>query len=96
MLTDNQLLAIHRTIHSKASGVKLNGSIFNIQLASQTNCRFIQFGDIKFIEQNKNNNSFYAQEACAGSTITWAIPKAVGHKWGLIKDNQILKPIPRT
>ena len=95
MLTDNQILAIHKTLHTDASGVRINGQIYSVEQAPQTNCRFIRFGDIKFVEQNKNTTTLFAREAQAGATITWAIPNKTGLRWGLIKDYKILKPIPR-
>jgi hypothetical protein len=96
MLTEHQILTIHKVLHSKHSGIKINSKIYNVQTAPNTGCRFIQFGNIKFIEQNKDQTktSVYAQEARQGAEITWAIPDKVGYRWGLIKDSKIIRSIP--
>lgn len=93
-LTSEQIIKVHNVIHSDKIGIKFSNQIFYKRHTPITGCRYITIGNIKFIEQNPNKDSFYSKEAQRGNTITWAIPNQKGHKWGLIINNKIERDVP--
>jgi len=85
--TDEDLLTIHRAIHSPihTSKEKVNVHEQDYTVAiGRAGCRFVSIGDFTFIEQNKNNESKYAVMALEGKKITWILKNG---KWGVIIDD---------
>lgn len=65
--------AAHRVIHDKsASTVLLDGTEYPVYY-SANGCRYMDYKDIKFMEQNKEKQSVYASQAREGKRITWGI-----------------------
>ena len=85
-LNESQLLNLHKYLHNpNIKFVILNGKRIPI-FTNRLGLRFIQIGDIKYIQQNPNKCTRYGAMAKNGHTITWGIRSG---KWDLVVDNKI-------
>jgi len=85
-LDDNEILEIHNAIHQEGKySIKVHGTEYPIS-RKETGCKFVQVGDLTFIEQNKKKNTKYARMALKGHSLTWIVRFG---RWGLIIDNNI-------
>lgn len=92
-LTSTQVQNIHEAIHGTAVAVWINSQRYPVELSPRSHCRFIQVGELKFIEQNPESPSTYAALAKEGRAITWAIHKTRRGPWGRIVDGVIEHPV---
>jgi len=85
-LVDSELLEIHNAIHQESiTSVTIRGDVHQIR-SKDTGCRFVQVGEVTFIEQNKKKNSKYGRMALEGHALTWIVKMG---RWGLIIDKDI-------
>ena len=74
---------IHTVIHSKEANIEINGIKYP-KLMANNGCRYIDYHDVKFMEQNHNTSSLWAKQAKNGRKITWGIRQGA---WILIVDD---------
>lgn len=76
-VSDEQILAIHRAIHSPTATQVLfreGGLLKTLPITIAGNkCRQIEYKNITFMEQNKSKSSPSAQLAREGHKITWGM-----------------------
>lgn len=77
---------IHEAIHQNKPFVMIKGNSYPLSVSRNNNCKFIQVGDIKFMEQNPKTGSQYAQMANQGHKITWGIEDKYGYLYRIIDD----------
>jgi len=81
--------AIHEAIHSpEVTEVKIGDVTCKIEMYSNK-CRFVDYKNFRFMEQNKNKNSEYAKRAKEGKHITWIMPKHQSGSWMRIEDDTL-------
>ena len=64
-------LAIFEAIFSKETEVEIEGSTYAIKKFKSKNLRYVDIYGYRFIEQNPNKSSKWAQMAREGSKILW-------------------------
>ena len=80
-------VTIHQAIHSKASDVTVNGTVYQVTQRSN-GCRSVKIPRVgTFIEQNKHKETDYAKRAKKGEFITWLIRD---QSWGLIVNDEVI------
>lgn len=68
-----EYIDIHNAIHNKElNEVEINNEKLPIQKTG-SGLRFVDYDDIRWIEQNKSKNSTYAVRARNGEKITWGM-----------------------
>ena len=67
-IEDHVLIKIHDSIHA-GHGVIINNQFYDIN-TENNGCKYIDFDNYRFIEQNKNKFSFYAIKVQNNSKIT--------------------------
>lgn len=79
--------AIHNAIHDmRAKYVELHGKRYSILNSVGNGCRYIEYQGIKYMEQNPNKESKWADRVRMGDLITWGIRPG---KWLLIINGEI-------
>lgn len=72
-LTRDDMLAIHKALHTSGSFVQLQNHNYCISV-HRNGCRTLRTGCIQWMEQNLFKNSKFARQARDGALITWGIP----------------------
>lgn len=77
---------IHNAIHNpKAKEVVIDGHYYPI-LRGDNGCRYVEWNNIKWMEQNPAKNSQWATRCRMGDEITWGI---VPGNWILIINGEV-------
>ncbi len=85
-MNSSQLLNLHKYLHdTKIKFVTYDGMRMPISV-NRTGVRFLIIEGTKYIQQNPNKDTSWANMAKQGHTITWGIKPG---KWDLIVDNEI-------
>jgi len=69
-LTAEEMLTIHKAIHFGQMSVTIEGTEYQIS-TYRNGCRYVDVKGIRFMEQDPNKSSVYAQMAREGVLITW-------------------------
>lgn len=88
-MDESILLALHNGIHSDAKEVTVNGKALTVHRHNNSHCRYIDYEDVRFTEEDKRRSTIYASQAKAGWKITWGIRD--NGPWYLIQNGTILR-----
>lgn len=86
-LTEEMVRMIHKAIHSEAISIEFESQTFPIRGGGRA-LRFVEIGGIKFIEQNPNTGSIYANRAKLGARITWGVKHG---EWVFVQNDELIR-----
>lgn len=90
MLTDDQLIAIHHSLHNpNVEVIKANSNSHECIVTTFNNIRYCMVETAIFSQQDTTKKTEYAEKARNGDKVTW-IHFSDGH-YGLIVNNKIIK-----
>lgn len=84
---------IHMALHSKsAATVRLGRREYEIMLSDNL-CRYVDYDNIRFVEQNKESKSELGRKARRGERITWCNPHAATERPFVIDQHTLLQQV---
>lgn len=89
--------AIHNAIHNDLTGVDIDGVFYEVKVNKSNDCKYIEFANRRFMEQNKRKGTLPAKMARNGSKITWGIPNSTNpsNVWIYCLDGQVLTDLTK-
>jgi hypothetical protein len=70
-------LKVHEAIFSLEDFVIIDGKKYNIKRFSRSGVSYVDYDDLRFIEQNKKKQSQWGKKAREGHKISWTLKKGV-------------------
>lgn len=71
-ISEETIKAIHFAIHGFDEYAFINGKRYDINIY-KNGCRYMDYDNIRFMEQNMSKSSIYAKKARSGALITWGM-----------------------
>ena len=84
---------IHKAIHDKrVKKLRLGRTDYPVQL-HENGCRFMDYDNIRFVQQNPKAKSTLGRRARRGEQITWANPFGTEEKGFVIDQTLLMQPV---
>lgn len=84
-----ELTQIYQAVVNHQSDWTFNGKKQNTQIFKNKNLYYIDHNGVRYVEQNKNSNSAYAQRVRTGAKIIWVIRLSDNCYLGRIENNVV-------
>jgi hypothetical protein len=89
----NEWRLIHKTLHDRRfTSLRLGRKVYEI-LESTNGCRYVDYDNIRFVEQNRRSKSALGRRAAIGERITWCNPHDSHSPAFMIDQNVLLQEV---